>query len=165
MRGRPGEDKEILLLELTTAGRLTDKITYTDGTRYVFDWSFGLLHNTGQRGALGGAMKFAADGDGSRYGFFGRYRRWLSESASLDVAPGLFLAEVSDAQTYAFPSPSLDVALNYKDKIGFVVGADVLRLQRDGGAELQIRAGVRFGGWLAPAATLGLVGVATASWD
>jgi hypothetical protein len=163
MRGRPGEAKDIVLMELTSSGRLTDKLTYTDGTRFVLDWSLGLLHNTSDRSAFGGAMKIAVDGDGNRFGFSGRYRRWLSSDASIDVAPGLFVSSLDEGGAYAFPSPTVDVALNYKDKLGFVVGADALRLNGEG-TELQIRAGVRFGGWLAPAGTAVLLGAAAAAF-
>jgi hypothetical protein len=62
-----------------------------------------------------------------------------------------------------FPSPTFDVALNYGDRIGLGAGVDALR-DRDGSTQWQEHAGIRFGTWLAPLATLGLGLLIGATW-
>jgi hypothetical protein len=151
------------VLEFTGAVRLNDKSGPTDQNAAFLYWSAGYLQNIGRTSALGAALKLTADSDGHRYGPVVRYRHWLSASSSIDLAPGLFVGGRDNFVTLEFPSPTADVALNYGDRVGLAVGMDALR-QRGGGTHWQGHAGIRFGTWLAPLATLGLGILIGATW-
>lgn len=163
-RGRPEPGcAGFVVLEFTGAVRLNDKSGPTDQNAAFLYWSGGYLQNIDPRSALGAAFKLTADSDGHRYGPVIRYRRWLSPTSSFDVAPGLLLGGKDNFIALRFPSPTADLAFNYGDRIGFAVGVDVLR-QQSGGAQWQGHAGVRFGTWLPPLATLGLGVLIGATW-
>jgi len=163
-RGRPRPGcSGFLVLEFTGAVRLNDKPSQTDQNAGFFIWSGGYLQNVGSQDAVGAAFKLTADSDGHRYGPVVRYRRWLSGSSSIDFAPGLFVGGQDNFIGLRFPSPTADVALNYGDRVGLALGVDALR-QADGGTQWQGHAGLRFGTWLAPIATVGLGLLIGATW-
>jgi hypothetical protein len=163
-RGHPSPRCDAFtVLEFTGAMRLFGKSGPTDQNDAFFYWSGGLLLNAGSASAVGGAFKLTADSDGHRYGPTFRYRRWLGPGSSIDVAPGLYLGGGDNFVTLRFPSPTVDVALNYGDRIGVAAGMDVLRT-REVGTDWQAHVGVRFGTWLAPIATVGLGVLLAATW-
>ena len=151
------------VLEFTGGIRLTEKSVPTDRNQTFLYWSGGYLKNIGSRSALGAAFKLTADSDGHRYGPVARYRRWLGPRSSLDFAPGIYVGGKENFTAPRFPSPTADVALNYRDWLGFAIGIDALR-QADGPTQWQWHAGMRFGTWLAPLATLGLGVLAAATY-
>jgi hypothetical protein len=155
-RGRPQPKcSGFTVLEFTGALRLNDKTGPTDEAPAFLYWSGGYLRNVGGRSALGAVFKVTADSDGHRYGPVVRYRHWLSQTTSIDLAPGLFIGGEDNFVDLAFPSATADVAFNYGDWFGVAVGVDAIR-RTGGGTQWQSHAGVRFGTWLAPLATLGL---------
>jgi hypothetical protein len=163
-RGHPAPRCEAFtILEFTGAIRLYGKSGPSDQSDAFFYWSGGLLVNAGSASAVGGAFKLTADSDGHRYGPTFRYRRWLGPGSSLDLAPGLYLGGQDNFVTLRFPSPTMDVALNYGDRIGVAVGLDVLRT-REIGTDWQAHMGLRFGTWLAPIATVALGVLLAATW-
>jgi len=151
------------ILELTGALRLNEKPGSTDGSTAFFYWSGGYLRNIGARSALGPGFKLTADSDGHRYGPVLRYRRWLSPTSSIDFAPGAFVAGKDNFVALRFPSPTADVAVNYRDWVGLAVGVDALR-PSTGATQWQWHAGMRVGTWLAPVVTLGLFVLAAATY-
>ena len=151
------------VLEFTGAMRLNDKSGPTDQNAGFFYWSGGYLQNVGPASAVGAAFKLTADSDGHRYGPTLRYRRWLGPGSSIDVAPGLYVGGKDNFVTLRFPSPTLDVAFNYGDRIGLAAGVDALAT-RGAGTSWQAHMGIRFGTWLAPLATLGLGVLIGATW-
>jgi hypothetical protein len=128
-----------------------------------FSWSAGYLHNTGSRSAVGATFKISADDDGHRYGPVLRYRRWLSPSWSLDIAPGLFIGGHDNFGWLRFPSATADITINGSDWVGLTLGVDVLR-RIHGSTTWESHAGIKFGTWLAPLATVGLGILAAASY-
>ena len=163
-RGRPEPGcAGFMVLEFTSAFRLNEKSGATDQNAAFFYWSGGYLQNLNPSSALGAAFKLTADSDGHRYGAVARYRRWLSPTSSLDFAPGLFLGGKDNFITLSFPSPTADLALNYRDLVGLAVGVDAIR-QQSGDTQWEGHMGVRFGTWLAPLATLGLGVLIGATW-
>jgi len=151
------------VLEFTGGIRLNQKPGPTDQSAGFAYWSGGYLRNIGPRSALGAAFKLTADTDGHRYGLVLRYRGWLGPTSSIDLAPGLFVAGKDNYTAFRFPSPTADVAFNYRDWIGLAVGVDALR-QVDNATQWQWHAGLRFGTWLAPLATLGFLVLAAAAY-
>lgn len=163
-RGRPQPScGGFIVLEFTGAVRLNEKSGPTDRNQAFLYWSGGYLENIGPSSALGAAFKLTVDSDGHRYGPVLRYRRWLSPNSSIDLAPGLFLGGKDNFVGLKFPSPTFDVALNYGDRIGLAAGVDALR-EEGGSTDWQGHAGIRFGTWLAPLATLGLGLLIGATW-
>jgi len=164
-RGRPQPRcSGFTVLEFTSGIRLNQKPAPTDEGMVLAYWSGGYLRNIGPRSALGAAFKLTGDTDGYRYGPVLRYRRWLSPTSSIDFSPGLFVAGKDNFTALRFPSPTADVALNYRDWVGLALGVDALR-HADGGTQWQWHAGMRLGTWLAPLATLGLFVLAAATYD
>lgn len=151
------------VLEFTGAVRLNSKSGPTDDNAAFLYWSGGYLRNIGPSSALGAAFKLTADSDGHRYGPVLRYRHWLGPTSSIDLAPGVYVGGKDNFVSLKFPSPTADVAFNYGDRVGLAVGLDVLR-QGAGSTQWQGHAGVRFGTWLAPLATLGLGLLIGATW-
>jgi len=153
-----------MVLEFTGAMRLNSKAGPTDKANAYLYWSTGYLHNTGVRTSLGAGVKLTADSDGSRFAIVGRYRHWLSARTSIDLAPGIFISGKDNFTVLRFPSPTADVALNLGDRVGLAVGVDGIRTP-GAGTSWQSHAGVRFGTWLAPLATLGLGVLIGATWN
>jgi hypothetical protein len=152
-----------IVFEFTGATRLNERSSQLNHNAAFIYWTGGYLHNLSARSALGAAFKLTADSDGHRYGPTLLYRRWLSPSASLEFAPGVFLGGQDNVAPLQFPSATADVALNYAGWLGLAVGVDVLR-EAGRSAEWQGHAGLRFGTWLAPIATLGLGLLIGATW-
>jgi hypothetical protein len=87
----------------------------------------------------------------------------VEPNASLDFAPGVFLGGQGNFAVLQFPSPTADIALNFSGWLGLAVGVDALR-EVGRSTEWQGHAGLRFGTWLAPIATLGLGLLIGATW-
>jgi hypothetical protein len=163
-RGRPRPAcSGFAVLELTGGIRLNPTPSQTGQNAALLSWSAGYLRNTGARSALGAAFTLTADGDGHRYGPVLRYRRRLGLASSVDVTPGIFLAGKDNVVALRFPSPTADVAFNYRDWVGLAVGVDVLR-RAQGATQWQWHVGMRVGTWVAPLATLGLGVLAAATY-
>jgi hypothetical protein len=163
-RGRPEPAcGGFTVIEFTGAVRANDKAGPTDESGAFFYWSAGYLGNISRTTALGGAFKLTADSDGHRFGPVFRYRRWLDRHVSLDLAPGVFLGGEDNFVHLKFPSPTVDLAVNYGDWFGLAMGIDALRRSGDA-LDWQSHFGARFGTWLAPLATVGLGVLLAATW-
>jgi hypothetical protein len=167
-RGYPGHRCDgFVVLEFTAGAQLNQDPVYTyesgDQSPVYVSWEAGYLHNLGTRSAIGAALRVAADDDGHRFASVLRYRQWLGSTWSVDLAPGLLLGGSMNQTMLSFPSATGGVALNWGDRVAVVVGADQLR--RSEGTRWARYAGFRFGTWLAPLATLGLVAVAGATYN
>ena len=61
-----------------------------------FSGELGWMSNVAKRSAIGGSLQYYGLGDGNggmRHGFKSRYRRWLTETTSVDFAAGLLWGE------------------------------------------------------------------------
>jgi hypothetical protein len=143
------------VLEFSGMARLNRKEGPSDQTPGIFSWHAGYLQSVGARSALGAALKLTADGDGHRFGPVLRYRQWLGPTWSLDVAPGILLSGEDNFTLLRFPSATADVTINWGDRVGVTLGADLLR-RKSGGESWESYLGLRFGTWLAPLAMVGL---------
>jgi hypothetical protein len=155
------------VLEFTAGTVLNSQTSAYDrfgGNSPVYvSWSAGYLQNLGQRSALGAGFKVAADDDGYRYGPVLRYRAWLGPTWSLDLAPGVLVGGQTNFTQLRFLSVTADVAINWGDRVALSVGVDQLR--RAGGNRWETHAGLRFGTWFAPLATLALGIIAGATYN
>jgi hypothetical protein len=151
------------VLEMTGGIRLNQRPGQVDRSATMLYWTAGYVRNIGARSALGPAFTITADGDGHRYGPVLRYRRWLGPASSLDFTPGIFLGGQDNVAIPRFPSPTVDVAFNYRDQVGLAVGVDVLRQAR-AGPQWQWHAGMRVGTWLTPLALVGFAALAAATY-
>jgi hypothetical protein len=93
----------------------------SNGERHYPTWELGLMFNRGERSAIGGTL-FAGVLGSFRWGFKGRYRRWLNSSTSIDFSPGVLLG----AGDYEAPSFTGHVGLNIEDRLAFISQWDVL---------------------------------------
>jgi opacity protein-like surface antigen len=152
------------VLEFSGAARLNRKVGPSDQAAAFMFWNAGYLHNVGPRSALGAVFKLTADSDGHRYGPAVRYRRWLSPTWGLDLTPGFYAGGQSNFTTLRFPSATADIAINWGDRIGVTVGVDAVR-QAGLSTSWEGYAGLRFGTWLTPLATVGLGLLTAAAWN
>ena len=165
LRGQPEPGcAGFIVLEFTGAIRLNEKAGATDQNAAFVYWSGGYLQNLDREicpwGRLSRSPPTAtAIGTGQCYGIVAGSTRPSASS----LAPGLFVGGKDNFMTLKFPSPTADLAFNYGDRIGLALGVDGLR-QAEGGTQWQGQAGVRFGTWLAPVATLGLGVLMAATW-
>jgi hypothetical protein len=166
-RGRPAPHcQSFMLLEFAPTVRLNAKAPPTDGAPLVTTWTIGTLWNVGARSAFGGVASLTADGDGHRVILGVRYRRWLAKLRSVDLSAGYVVAAKKDdfgRPKLRSPSMAAELALQSGDRIGLVLGLERLR-RTDGALSWESHAGLRFGTWLAPLATVGLLLVAAASY-
>jgi hypothetical protein len=89
--------------------------SYRPAKRY-FTWEVGRMRAMNRRSALGAALFVGNDAnDVLRFGIKPRYRRWLNQKISLDIAPGI-LIRGSDPLESTFPGVTTHVGLNFEDK-------------------------------------------------
>ena len=80
-----------------------------------YSGEFGWMTNVTARSAIGGAIQYGIDEDSDyRIGVKPRYRRWLTDATSIDVAAGLLL--LGDGLT--FPGFTGHVAVNFTRIVG-----------------------------------------------
>ena len=117
--------------------------------------NFGYLHNVGSRSGIGAGIRLGFDAHDGRLGLMGRYRRWVGYRMSIDVSPGFYFRDRNEEQiTGLYPVGSLDLSVNYSDRVALVLGADAFR-NSSGSTSLEPYFGFRFGTWLAPITALG----------
>lgn len=125
----------------------------------------GYMANTGARSALGAAVFLRGGEPVGGVGIRPRYRRWLGEKVSLDVAPGIVLKALSGGQ-FSLRSPGFSgqVALNIGSGFGVTGQVDVARIEFSGFAngnstDVAWYAGARLGGGLGLGGMLGFLGL------
>jgi hypothetical protein len=104
----------------------------------------GLMVNLNKHHALGATFYIYPKEESSR-GFKLRYRRWLGSSFSLDIAPGLMLAD-GRAHTKK-PQFTGHIGLNYKDIVALISQVDIKRY-RSKESEFDLSFGVKFGSYV-----------------
>jgi hypothetical protein len=145
--------------------RLNAKSETTDGASAFAWWELGYLKGLHDGSAVGGALKYAADTDGHRFGPVVRYRRWAGKHWAADYSAGVYLAASSDyTNPYRMPSPTFEIGATYSDWFGVHVGLDVMRVQPSG-TSVQSYAAARLGRWLTPIGTAVIGALIIASID
>lgn len=87
-------------------------------------WEFGLMVNRVGSSAIGGSFYAVQSlSDGCRWGFKARYRRWLNESVSVDLSPGILLKVGGRGA----PGLTGQVALGFKDKVSILSQWELVR--------------------------------------
>ena len=80
-----------------------------------YSGELGWMVNVAARSAIGGAVQYGVDEDSNyRIGVKPRYRRWLTDATSIDVAAGLLLR----GDGFAFPGFTGHVAINFAQIAG-----------------------------------------------
>lgn len=107
------------ITEVGLVRKIANHSLYTD---YYFTWDIGAMVNRSDRDAFGGTLYAGALlGESFRWGLRGRYRRWLTPNATLDIAPGILLG-VSNSDKLGFSS---QVGVGYSDWISFYAQLDI----------------------------------------
>jgi hypothetical protein len=89
LRGRPSPfQKGFTLIQVGLLGRVDDAPREAPNTVLVLD--VGRMRNLSPRHSVGGSVFLATDDEYARLGFRPRYRRWLTRTIGIDLAPGLF---------------------------------------------------------------------------
>ncbi len=116
----------------------------SSSARAVLDYGF--MFNTGARDAFGGSVFASLDGDGFAIGPAIRYRRWLSQTASVEVAVGKPVAG-DEAAGAVFglikwsPNHWLSVAARPEIRRGVVCGPSICAYQSQGRLSLGTEVG------------------------
>jgi hypothetical protein len=122
-----------------------------EGREFLFLWELGWMRNRSAHEAVGASVFFATNDEVMRAGVRGRYRRWLGDGLSVDVAPTLIVLQSNRAyEVRARPGVSVLGALDFGDLI--VLTGEV---EATGGG---VRAlyGVRMGSYAGAVSGLGL---------
>jgi hypothetical protein len=109
--------------------------------RHYF-WDLGVMRNRSATTAIGASLHFAGGDDFQRYGVKVRYRRWLSESVPLDVAPGVVMHAHEGAHGYRL-GVTTQAAVSFHDLAGVFLQLDLVDAGR--GTRPQVRFGMRAG--------------------
>jgi hypothetical protein len=125
----------------------------------------GYMANMGARSALGAAVFVRGGEPVGGVGIRPRYRRWLGERVSLDLAPGIVVKALSGGQ-FSLRSPGFSgqVGLNVGSGFGLTGQVDVARTAYGGFAngkatDVAWYAGARLGGGLGLGGMLGFLGL------
>jgi hypothetical protein len=99
------------ITELTVLRRFESP---TPEERYYVSLDAGAAHNITARLSIGGSAFAAGDNsDRAQYGLRARFRYWLGQNASVDVAPGLILlGQEEDNADLVTPAPILRLGVN-----------------------------------------------------
>lgn len=121
----------------------------------------GALVNVGPRSSVGGVLVGAVFQNDVRFGVRGRYRHWLTDRVTLDVAPGILLYN----ETFTADSPGFtgELAVGYADWIAFTAQLEIVPFEF--GTETRGFFGVKLGsypGAVAVGAAAAWAGVAAA---
>lgn len=108
-------------------GKSSDK-----GNLRLLNWELGYMVNRDEHSAIGGTFVIAVEPDGgaSRLGLKVRYRRWLSNGASLDIAPGILI--LSGKNKFSFPSFTGHVGLNLSEWFALTGQVEIMRWKKSG---------------------------------
>lgn len=120
------------ITELTLLRRFgKDEHVVRSAERYYGSFDVGLEHNVTDATALGGSVFAGFDGVRSQLGVRARVRRWLSNRASLDLAPGLVIGGKEEKGSDLLgPALILRASLNLSASFGVTAQTFETRRQR-----------------------------------
>ncbi len=150
--GPVSECKSFLITEFGVFYGL-DKSSDQSNLRLV-TWELGLMENRNEHSAIGGTFVLAADPDGgaSRLGLKARYRYWLTNKKSVDIAPGILFS--SSKTGFEFPSFTCNAGLNLNTWFAVTGQVDIIRWESATKTEgyLGLKVGTPTGAGIATAA-------------
>jgi len=92
----------------------------------------GWMKNVSERDAVGGTIHGKLANDYVRAGLRARYRRWLGRSVSVELSPGIIVANQDDLRdAYLLPGLVAGATLNLGDMVGISVEAERARYSRE----------------------------------
>lgn len=147
-RGRPVERcRTFLITEFTTGPGLP---TASRRPPWVNDWELGAMRNIGTRSAVG--LTAVVNYDEDERAFVGarpRFRRWISQSAAVDLSGGILFPWNQHAKDQDSPLISLRAGIMWKDLFGFSAGLESMRIGvgQFRRTETTLVAGLRFGSY------------------
>jgi hypothetical protein len=158
-RGGPaGECRWFMITESGLGYRVSEVVAGDE--RALFSFNLGAMVNRGDNSALGayGFLNFEGEGRG---GLGLRYRRWLSESAGLDLSAGVHLQGNASSGLVSAGSPTIQARVMVEDLVGVTARLDLLRVKggcfsepcagRTDRTDTRIYVGVEGGSWLGTA--------------
>lgn len=128
------------------------------------DWylsgEIGFMANMNQRYAIGLSGVFGGVNSGSRFGIKPRFRMWLRNRVSVDVAPGILLSGGDNRYEPQFPGFTGHIAVNFADLGALTLHLDVIPYEKsrrvgpgqgvlvETGNDVSLYGGVKFGSYL-----------------
>jgi hypothetical protein len=163
-RGRPlPECKSQALTEFMLGARFAEAQPLAENL-LVASAELGGLVNATSRSSFGGTILAGFNGGGTRLGIKARYRRRITGSTALDLAPGILVAGATSSSIAGFRAPGFTghVGLAWKDWAALTLQFEVVRFVDDGdlGGPLRTNASLAAGGRLGSYAGAGAAVVA-----
>ena len=106
---------------ITEIGFLYGLVTPLLGMREYPTLELGMMANVGEHSAIGGTL-YGGLLHGLELGVKARYRRWLSNSTSIDFSPGILL----DAGDRKSPGFTGHIGMNFGDRLSLVSQCEVV---------------------------------------
>lgn len=121
-----------LISETSMLLRVSESAEGGDDRRFVLSFDVGLIWNVSERSAIGVTPFFGSGAAGTRHsfvnsGFRARYRRWLSPTSNVEVAPAIILGE--DRAGEAHP-PGYSMQATFSPNLYLSLTAEVFSLHR-----------------------------------
>lgn len=127
IRGRPLPGCQWFpLAEIAVSTRLADRNRFEDTPRFYVSGEIGALYNVSARSAVGGGVYLGGDDDGWRLGIRPRYRYWVADGWSLDVAAGVLLAGELDLFEGTWPAFTAQVGVGWQDLVAVTTQVEVI---------------------------------------
>ena len=163
-RGRPPpECKSQALTEFMLGARFTEAQPLAENL-LVASAELGGLVNATSRSGFGGTILAGLNGGGARLGIKARYRRWITESTALDLAPGILVVGPTSSSIAGFRAPGFTghVGLAWNDWAALTVQFELVRFvdERNFGGPSRTNASLAAGGRLGSYAGAGAAVVA-----
>jgi hypothetical protein len=145
----PDQCRHFSVFELSQTWRLTDprSVNYAgkSGDPVNF-FAVGHMVNADANWALGGEITLGnGSGESARVGVHVRYRRWITDTVTVDVAPGVMIA---GAEGFDFPGLTTHASFMVGDVIGVLTVFEVSPIHGEK-ADLGLYTGVQLGSRLA----------------
>ena len=114
-RGRPSpEQRGFTLVQVGAVRQLGSTVDYEPKSATVMD--LGHMWNVSPRHSIGGSLSLATNETFTRVGWKPRYRRWISRTVSVDLAPGVFYSVPGDGEPEFSPVGFVgESSLNFGD--------------------------------------------------
>lgn len=130
LRGRPSpEQRGFTLVQAGYLRRLGPVLEEQDRSVLVMD--AGRMRNLSARHSVGASVMLAANNEFTRIGLKPRYRRWISRTVSVDLAPGVFYSVPGDGNPEHAPIGFVgESSLTFGDWVAITAAVHVVRTTR-----------------------------------
>lgn len=132
-QGKPlSEQKSFWVFETSWKTRIADSHTRLNKDKLLLTGELGYLKNITPNYSIGATLYGSGDDDAGNFGIKIRYRRWLTNTVSFDISPGILLAGSDNYQTVKYPGFVASASLGVQDLIAFELQFQAVRFKSSG---------------------------------